>query len=215
VSHLNHTVELLAYSHWDNARLHHYAKHVGDNEERSMMPIAAFIYEYFMYNSLYSINWNESLRTNDIKYYRNGKEKEQQEAFDKYIRSLCTGKEMLFIEEFKPILRLDFSGSWIQVIPDTRVSGKRGIDYFNNIKELQGLVSRARNGEGYVFDNIFDLIKRCREYVYLVRCNIFHGSKQINDIDENHKKRIDVYFMFLKCFLYGFFKVSDNGRTLT
>jgi hypothetical protein len=50
-------VRILAEVHRDGTRLIHYARERNSSRERSTMPVTPFVYKFFLYNSLYSVDW--------------------------------------------------------------------------------------------------------------------------------------------------------------
>ena len=212
MSNLKHFVQLMSYVHNDNGNLHHYARSGRDNSERSTMPITSFIYEFFMYNALYSIDWSISTVSMDIMYNMQGRENRKQNDFEDYIKLLCSDNGIIFFKSFSPLLDKSFTGPWTDVVPDSRITKEIGKKYFNNMDKLHKHIKNGIADNSYEIEAIFRLIRECRYYVYLVRCNVFHGSKNVGDIDEGHKKRIQIYYLFLKCVLDGFFNLTKNGN---
>ena len=51
-------IDTLHAAHLDNARLHYYARGP-QNRIISQMPLTPFIYEFFLFNSLYQIDWEK------------------------------------------------------------------------------------------------------------------------------------------------------------
>jgi hypothetical protein len=89
---------------------------------------------------------------------------------------------------------------------DKRISKENGTQFFANLNHIQKIFAR----EDQSIDRILDLVGQCRGYVYKVRCNIFHGRKTLLEVkEENQKKRIEVYVLFLSCFLAWFFSVVE------
>ena len=58
---------------------------------------------------------------------------------------------------------------------------------------------------------VFDLLRECTHFVYLVRNNFFHGSKTLGEIYEaKQKRRIEVYDLFLKGLTSLFFLAAGK-----
>ena len=49
---LTNFVDILRQAHEDGSRLDHFARHRQSNADHSTMPVTAFIYEFFLYNSV-------------------------------------------------------------------------------------------------------------------------------------------------------------------
>lgn len=215
-------VDLIHQSHLDNAQNLYTAKRIGRGPvSRSVSPLTNFVFEYFIFNSLYTVDWVSSVSSGALKELpRDGdfSETKQQRAFLNFCKEQlkCSGPEKA-IEAFLPLFCLDdLMGSWTTVSADSRISAEDGQKFFGNIAELGELANR---GELKPTKDHFKLINNCCYFVYLVRNNIFHGSKSIGEIyDPSQARRIGVYDMFVRCLNSLFFIVcgkKEHGAALT
>jgi len=198
--------------HCEQAQLFHSAK--SDRRGRqSTMPSTAFIYEYFLFNSLYQVNWEESLAKDEIAYWprESTTEINQQGKFLSFIRKWCRESPSIVYRAFESIGYIhDLDGEWTEIIPDKRVSMEKGQRFFRKLGEIQsGLRANA-------FDPTkanFKLIENCAEFIYLVRNNIFHGTKTLDQMfGSEQKQRIKVYEMFIRGVVSLFFLSMDQGQ---
>lgn len=211
-------IDIIYSIHIANAKNSYTAMDMFENIQREVMPITSFIYEYFIFNSLYNIDWIKTEGENKLIYYddlnneQSLSEFAKQKCFIKYLKDKTnTYKEKLF-SAFKPItlINLEDNLNWTYITPDSRLKTNDGERFFNHLKYLKNLLLKKENLK---INDFFDHLKESLYFVYLVRNNIFHGSKSLNDANEkNQKKRIYVYDLVLKCVNSLFFSI--NGKRL-
>ena len=179
------------------------------------MPATSFVYEFFLYNSIYQYDWQGSLEDGQLAPWpiEGMSESTQQARLEKFIRNRCRGNPSLLRRALDPIAELDdLQGTWTQVTPDVRITLDQGRSFFKKLSTLADHVRTARSGEELQPTRaVFDLISGCRYFVYLIRNNIFHGSKSIGEIYEvSQRRRLEVYDLFLKCLVSLFFLAVDR-----
>ncbi len=159
-----------------------------------------FIYAYFAFNSFYNFDWNESLKRNELlgfpKIIKEGKKgeevKEEASEGQKY-------KSMIdFIFEhaqdsdkddfFKIVCRNKRNEDLIKTISkittDNRIKQSERNDF---IKEFEKLITTKEIIVGKLKNDIV-------RFIYLVRNNIFHGTKNTIEMSENfQRKRLEIY----------------------
>ena len=74
VSGRNQLRRVLRKVHDDNCTAEHFAKDPC-GRTRSTMFLTAFVYEFFIYNSLYQVDWSKSTASGNLKYHANGRER--------------------------------------------------------------------------------------------------------------------------------------------
>jgi len=196
--------------HRDSSGLEHYAKDQ-EGKQRSTMPVTPFVYDFFLYNTLYSIDWEKSVSSGQIRNYpARGKgclsESAKQDRFEGFLKQLAKNYPEVLGDAFYPLAKMSLEGAWTRVEPDAYISIEKGNEFFNNLRALQALVKKSNGLDESQLDQVFDKIKQCRKFVYDVRCNIFHGTKHMGEIwVDEQKKRIEVYRLFLNCLLSAFF----------
>jgi len=173
------------------------------------MPATSFVYEFFIYNSLYQLDWSESIDPADLVPTRQ-RETDQQKRLEDFIRGRCkrSGPSAILFRAFQPFQMLgDLTADWTRVQPGGRITPEDGVAFFKNIHDLQHMVKQAAPGGAIEpEERVFQLIQDCRRYVYLVRNSIFHGAKTLGQIYErDQRRRIEVYDLFLKCLVSLFF----------
>lgn len=198
-------------AHCDNARQAYYAKRYG-GRSHSTMPATSFVFEFFLFNSLYQHDWQTSIEHRDLKSWSVEKLKElqQQVRFEKFIRSQCQSRPDIIKRAFSPVAQLeDLDGEWTTIIPDSRINREHGRSFFKKLSRMRDLL--CANDPPNPTGSFFKLIGDCRYFVYLVRNNIFHGSKSIGEIYEREqRRRIEVYDIFLKSLVSLFFLAVDK-----
>lgn len=188
----------------------------GEQERSSTMPLMAFIHQYFIYNSIYQVNWVASATGTLVKFPVRGRgqvrEHQQQAALESFIHNRDGNGENLKAA-FQPLCNYSLVGEWTAVIPDEppgSITAKRGEDFFEDLRTLQAGVGDRHMATGTA--SLYTLIGKCRPFVHDVRCNIFHGRKTLTDAEkEGQSRRLAVYYLFLNCLTALFFRV--HGET--
>lgn len=205
-------IDSLHRSHLENAQQVFTAKSAG-RRSHIVSPFTNFVFEFFLYNSLYSIDWETTRRENQLQYHvrqsvsedkdvacnQNVTEPQMQRAIEKFCKQRC--KEIdreILTDAFLPISALEgLSDTWTSITPDSRVSSEDGRAFFQRIEEIGRLL---KAGSLKPQKDNFRLIENCRHFVYMVRNNIFHGAKSLGEIsDPGQARRIEVYDLFLRC----------------
>jgi hypothetical protein len=196
----NVLIDTLHAAHMDNARLLYYARGPM-NRQFSQMPLTPFIYEFFLFNSLYQIDWIASQKDLALIIHPNDKsEVWKQGRFVKFLRDHARLKPNFLCRAFEPIRDIkQLDSSWTKVKADSRISDADGIRFFINIHEIQEFLNSDFQTGRPVISKIRPDLDKCVEYINKVRNNIFHGSKTLGDsTDPNQNQRIEVYETFLK-----------------
>lgn len=129
----------------------------------------------------------------------------QQRRFLDFIRNASNADHCLLKRAFKPLAFLDdLKGKWTEADPPTG----RTKSFFTKLRNLHCYVQEAESDT-----DIFRSIKHCLEFVYKVRSNIFHGKKDMKIAkDPDALRRIEIYDIFLKCFVSLFFLVVGQKK---
>jgi hypothetical protein len=212
----NDLIKTLHRVHCDNSRLQYYARSHERSEEISMMPLSPFIFEYFLFNSLYQVDWKTSVNENLLIFHPEEglNESGRQKAFLAFLKRYATNNPGELYRAFEPLLHFERAeGGWTQVTPDARVSVTEGENFFKRIVKLQSALAQCRTpSEMPTNKEMFKILKECTLFIYKVRNNIFHGSKTLLEIyEKSQKRRLEVYDLFLKGITSLFFLAS--GKT--
>lgn len=217
---LTNFVSILERAHDDNARYRYYAKLEQQNRPISTMPITPFVFEFFIYNSIYQVDWVKSIEKGVLQNHPDGSpdgfsESKCQRELEKFLKLHGRNAPQLVHQEFSPLVSLELSGGWLIINPDSRISETHGQRFFQSLKNIQGIVGAVEEpGELSVNNRLFDSIETCRYYIYLVRNNIFHGSKTLgHTYEENQRRRIEVYLLFLRSLTGLFFSTFRSFRS--
>jgi hypothetical protein len=202
------------HAHLDNARQVYVAKTIGSGQgERGVSPVTNFVFEFFLYNSLYAVDWKSSFAECRLVYHDRADkitESKMQNALEKFCRQKCgDGSSKILVEAFLPLAGLnDLAGAWTHITPDDRLSAKDGSGFFEKITEIGQLAANDALGPT---KRTFELISSCRYFAYRVRNYIFHGSKTLGEIYEvDQARRIGVYDLFLRCLNSLFFLATGR-----
>ncbi len=138
----------------------------------------------------------------------------QQDAFEQYLKTELQGQKVRALADaFRQIKNVPVRGEWTRVRPDLKISTEDGEQYFRNIESLQATLNAITNGDESQATQAkaFGLIRELREFVYSVRCNIFHGRKPLVEASEYaQNQRIKVYYYFLHGLVETFFQATDS-----
>jgi len=207
-------IAILQQAHQENGRLYYYATSAPGKPGHSIMPVTPFVFELFIYNSIYQVDWPTSLKARQVIAHPGGEqgfnEPKQQSELEKFLRGYVRGKPSLLYEAYVPIRDMELEGDWTEVVPDERISIGEGKDFFERLRSLRAMLQAPR--ENFVASKkCFALIAQCRLYVYLVRNNVFHGSKTLGETYEPHqRRRIELYLFFVRCMNELFFSVCHE-----
>jgi len=206
-------LDSLHHAHLDNARQLYVAKTIGSGQsERDISPVTNFVFEFFLYNSLYAVDWETSYAEGSLVYHDRQSpitERNMQNALERFCRQKCGESPEFLIEAFLPLAGLnDLAGEWTLITTDNPRKAEDGAKFFAKIAEIGQL---AANNELGTTGKTFDLIGDCRYFAYGVRNNIFHGSKSLGEIYEpDQARRIGVYDLFLRCLNSLFFMATGR-----
>jgi len=208
-------IDVLHAVHVDNSQLQYFAEKYSGNRI-SIMPVTPFIYEFFLFNSLYQIDWETTQTEGKISYYQEEEcgETKKQRRFLSFLKIRAEKFPENIYRAFEPFIYIDTEGTWSIVNPDARITEALGKKFFNDIGRLKSLLSECRTPADMPSSKkTFDILNNCTYFIYLVRNNIFHGSKGLNEVYEsNQKRRIEIYDLFLKSLTSLFFLLSGKNK---
>jgi len=217
MSDLHDFVRYLHRSHLDNGRMVYYAVKAGCGKAEPVMPATPFIFEYFLFNSIYQHNWKETDQTGNLQQHPKNhkgfptlKEHEQQQILLDYLQELSQQNTEMVQRAFSPFKHLvDLNGKWTKIIPDHNLNEEAGEKFFRAVRGIQDMLQF-----GISVDSIpvfFKHLDDCREFVGKVRNNIFHGAKSLSQIwEDSHRRRIELYHLFIQSLNSLFFLTRDG-----
>jgi hypothetical protein len=204
---------MLSAVHNDSKNLLHFARKGPGKQERSTMPATAFVYQFFIYNSLYSIDWPPTIEKNDIIFHLDRTEGYKQRQFELFLRSQAQKSPFVIQSTFRSIRKIPLGESWTEVIPDPYITYEDGEEFFHKYNQLCDLIQGSEQEVGNNIGRIFSRIESCRLFVYKIRNNIFHGTKSLGQIwDHDQQQRLEVYLDFLRCLVSCFFKCYEVAK---
>jgi hypothetical protein len=223
-------IDVMYEAYRENAEMRHYAEYP-DGESRSTMPTTSFVYNFFIYNSIYQCDWEASWMKGKLtpwnaepdadKSLKAGQSVEsvsepaKQKGLEKFLRKKCSKRPPLLGMAFSPLGGLtDLEGSWTIAPSDRRLPASAGTRFFHYLAELSTVLSnpvQVREGIVEASKANFESIQKCRFSIYLARNSVFHGYKSPGDPrDRDQKKRLAHYDLFMKCLLGLFFLCHER-----
>ncbi len=228
---INDFLDMMCEACRDNTEMRHYAEYP-NGVKRSTMPTTSFIYNFFIYNSIYQYDWEVSLMkgrltpwnaeqetARPLKTEKSGEsisEPAKQKGLEKFMRKKCAKKPELLGIAFRPLGRLsDLDGPWPMAFSDGRIPASSSAKFFKSLSDLARIVRSAMETRERIIEaskSNFELIQKCRFYIYMVRNDIFYCSESPGDImDKNRMRRLAQYDLFLKCVLSLFFLCNNRA----
>lgn len=181
-----------------------------------------FIYSFFTFNTLYNVNWEESIDYGQIRTHLSNRYNTitEHDKINSYIDFCCQDEEFLDIyKEF-----------FVQYI--TR--HYRAEDILSEFRNIQ-VDRRYSNGSLWRQQDINEFIDACAKclndnainqeiiesivgFIYKVRCNLFHGVKGMDELNvPSQQIRLDIYSLFIIAInqmVFSFIEYKD-GRDIT
>lgn len=209
-------VQVLSAVHNDNKELLHFARKGLGKPERSTMPTTAFVYQFFIYNSLYTIDWSSTIEKNVLVFQPDQRERFKQQQFENFLRHQATKCPSVIRSAFGSMRKVPVSESWTTVTPDPYITYEDGQDFFTRYNQLHDLIQGSEVEIKQSMGQVFSRIESCRLFVYRVRNNIFHGTKSLGEIwDPDQKRRLKVYHHFLQCLVSCFFECYETASRIS
>lgn len=157
-----------------------------------------FVYEFFIFNTLYSIDWKQSLSSKKIIHYRNFSFREEDKQL-KYIDFIFNENFVSeYIDKFIQLFFLNISATEIEEnilknIEDDRNSKKQIYKIRGSVRdsERDKVVSNFKYSIRYIIKNKKidkTIIKNIITFIYKVRCNIFHGVKCFKELNSGFER---------------------------
>jgi hypothetical protein len=225
-------LETLYNAFRDNSRMNHYAEYDGARVY-STMPITSFLYNFFIYNTVYQYDWDASIRQKTPSLWsaerdtqvrgeplespKSDSEFARQKRLEKFMRKSCKRDTRILHRALIPLSRLsDLNGRWTSLFVSTSRTHREAVEsFFRHLSELSRAIQLAQETGDGVFaatKQNFEMIQKCRYFVYTLRNDIISGSKTLGDFDNiNHEKRVAHYDLFIKCLLQLFFLSHEFG----
>ena len=219
-------IEELRVVHNDYSNAKHWYKIGEQEQEHSSMYLTPFVYQFFMYNTLYQIDWNESLGGRKLKYLRKlpaekkkSREEQKQESFESFLRKKTKCSDL--VQTFKELPRVEQNDKWAEPIPDPpdtpspeRITSQDCTKFVGDWQAFQSRLHNMRepDRDDQLLEGAFNEIAGLRRFVYKVRCNVFHGRKSIEIArEQNQNERIRLYYYFLNGLVNLFFDVATRS----
>jgi hypothetical protein len=206
---ISNYVHLIKRVHGDNFTLRYFAEDPDASIVRSTMFLTPFVYQFFIYNSLYQVDWPASIQTGALQYHPTRDEEQSQAAFEEFLQNASSSIPDALNRAFADIEVLNIAGSWTMIVPDPLITEEQGTKFLNDLRAFQrNLRGLRRAHHPAQVSEVFPYIRELRGFIYRVRCNIFHGRKSLSEVGEpSQNERIKVYYLFLNGLVTLFFLV--------
>ena len=211
--------------HRDSASLKHAIREY-DDQWHQFTP-SRFIYTFFTFNTLYTIDWKVSLVKgkivcyDDEDYPRKSEDEKFSDAnrYHRYI-DFCF-RDKAFVKIYSEFF-FDFIGQTYSKEEITKSLEKITIDVSTSgAIKTQDFIDRFRDAWNEILTSKTLKEEFCRRivtFIYKIRCNIFHGAKTLKELHNPlQKKRIDIYAVFMIAINQMVFSYIDylNGIDIT
>ena len=159
-----------------------------------------FLYNFFAFNTIFNINWDESRKEGVVIEQKKGSESDR----INHLIHFCFDSKAFwdpFWETFVEIVTAKYSvqrivGSLENIDP---TGGKIDEDVTQSFKSACKLVLTK---QGFTEENL----KNVFSFIYKVRCNIVHGTKSMRHMEnEQQRARIQIYSYFIIGLLHMLF----------
>lgn len=178
-----------------------------------------FIYSFFAFNSIYSIDWSESLSKELLVNFDNDDVREA-DMYHKYIDFCFQDKKFVSIysEFFFKYIKSAFTtgeiiGEFKKIKVDRNANG--GIYTQDFIDRFLIACEGCFDGRNFTKRNCLMMVK----FIYKIRCNIFHGSKTLQDMhDPSQQKRIEIYtaiIIAVNQMVFSYLEYLANGESFS
>lgn len=160
-----------------------------------------FIYVFFTFNTLYNVDWEQSLRIGRKWIILNNREDIYEfDKIEQYINFCCKDKEFLKIyKDFfrKYVTHRYSSGQILSELHQIQVDKPFSNGRIWNEDIITHFLNVCHNFlENDIFDKHF--IKGVARFVYYIRCNLFHGVKTMDMLNEPAQQiRLEIYTLFI------------------
>lgn len=191
-----------------------------------------FMYEFFTFNNLYAINWSGTFYTKRLQYQQGFQSTKagpsEKKCIEFLINYVFKNKD---INEIQVIEKAFIGNLTTKEVKDIVLSVKYDSCDNGNLSKIKaGEYNRIENFQlAYMHimedfanlekDELIKDIINIATLVYLIRCNIFHGVKDVSELcrDWNDQepakmeiKKIDLYIRFLRVINYECFKTINS-----
>lgn len=164
----------------------HFAK-INYKEYKPYYP-SYFLYAFFLFNSIYNIDWEKTFAKNDGYLYE---PKDSERNKIRHLINFCLS-DIEFVESKN--YREVFLGKLKHYAYDELLNGIREDmkpnGNFYSKKEKKSINKFKANIRKLITDQEFEekLLFKIVEFVYLVRCNIVHGIKSIQELNSDDQR---------------------------
>ncbi|NLJ17567.1 hypothetical protein [Globicatella sulfidifaciens] len=167
-----------------------YKDNIWKRDSWTLFEPTKFVYAYFAFNSFYNFDWGKSLENKKLTLSNKNKERNKYQDMIDYIFSRVNEEDKdSFLEMIKGDYDInDIYNTINKIKPDNRINDKIIDDFKESIKNLLG-TNKVKIGQ---LKNKLknDII----HFIYMVRNNIFHGTKNTIDMyEESQRKRLNIY----------------------
>lgn len=168
-----------------------------------------FVYAFFSFNMIYSIDWQSSLKNNRLIYQKNNNDNSAKMQMQQLIKFISEINETEF--EFA-LQKIDTKRELFTIVSSMNSDYNSARDNFRNTgniiaKDFLLASEKFSNNETLNKDDHFDLLQMS----YAVRNNLFHGEKKAHQMKEQgHRNRLFHYANIILATNESFFEAMKN-----
>lgn len=184
----------LRWLHTETAKLQHGIKTYSEGWKTYNPTL--FMYAFYFFNTLYSINWEESIKRGKI--WHHDDDTHERDKFNCLIEFCIKDDEdfsNIFKDKFVEIISAELTRSQIFSIINT-IKPDKG--YLGRVTKTK--ISNFKKSIESLFDRKLenDIVQEIIGFVYLIRNNIFHGTKTLEQMGEGeHQAKLLLYSYFI------------------
>ena len=195
---LLNATNVLRYIHTECAESEHARQGKDDGEWQPYIP-TDFIYSFFTFNTLYNINWAESLNIGKIWSLTKRDYDKETDKIEEYITFCCQDAE--FVESYRRHLVNFIKCHYgVQELLGKLQTIERDPQWSGNLRN-ENVINDFHNA----CENLFlrgecnkDILMKIVTLIYKVRCNLFHGIKTMKELNnEDQRAKLKIYSLFI------------------
>jgi hypothetical protein len=168
-----------------------------------------FVYAFFAFNMIYTIDWQSTILKNRLIYHKNNNDNTAKKQIQQLIQFIYNNNE----NEFESALnKIDPNRELFAIVSSMSFDYNSGRDNIRNTgnsiaKDFLNASEKFSNNETLDKNDHFDLLQMS----YAVRNNLFHGEKKAHQMKElGHRNRLFYYANIILATNESFFEIMKN-----
>lgn len=196
----NYSLKLI-HSVVDNSKFH--AEETNYSDRNEPYEPSMFIYAFFVFNTFCNYDWTSESRP--VEQQRNVKDGTKVNNFIDIVSRICQEDSRLLVHAYVRYIEGYLKNKNIHTVEPISWSNKQleGIELKPTLPTGKEIFSWKKRNFINAFNSVFggisngsgirDNLKEMEELIYMVRNNLFHGSKSFNFFENGQDKRFVIY----------------------